>query len=69
MKGRMARGLLPFLALGLLSGQSYNVGDVVEDFTAPICANGEGDFRLYDYNGNVNGGNYAVIWINSFASW
>ncbi|MFQ6674011.1 MAG: hypothetical protein ACE5GH_04405 [Fidelibacterota bacterium] len=56
-------------AAGFLSAQGYAVGDTVEDFQSPICANGEGDFHLYDYNGDVNGGDYSVIWVTFFASW
>ena len=55
--------------MGIAFAQPYAVGDRVGDFTAPLCANDEGEFRLYDYNGDENGGRYSVIWINFFASW
>ena len=61
--------LLPLMFLGILSAQTYGVGDTIPDFTAPICANGEGTFSLYDYNGAVNGGDYSVVWITFLASW
>lgn len=47
----------------------YRMGDVVENFTAPICVNGEGTVDLYDYNGATNGGDYHVIWLILFTSW
>ena len=46
-----------------LVGQTYEVGDVVENFSAPICQNGEG---YWDYNTD---GRNKVVWINLFTSW
>lgn len=57
------------LSSGFLSAQVYGVGDVVSDFSDPICANGEGDLHLYDYNYEENGGDQFVIWVNLFTSW
>ena len=46
------------------------VGDVVPDFSVPICINGTGDFNFYERaNGEVNDGNYRVTWLPIFASW
>ena len=46
------------------------VGDVVPDFSVPICINGSGDFNFYERaNGEVNDGNYRVTWLPIFASW
>jgi len=47
------------------------VGEISPNFSAPICANSdETTFNLYDYaNGNVNGGEYKVVWLNLFTSW
>ena len=46
------------------------VGDVVPDFSVPICVNGDGDFNFYERaNGDANGGNYKVTWLPIFASW
>ena len=60
----------PLLLLGSwLYAQPYTVGEVVGDFSAPICANGSGTFQLHDYNGAANGGDYHVIWLGFFASW
>jgi len=45
-------------------------GDTCPNFTVPICDNGEGEFDLYTIaNGDENGGNYKVTWINLFTSW
>lgn len=52
-----------------LLGQTYQVGEVVSNFTVPLCANGTGNFVLNNYNGDVNGGNYHVLWIICFATW
>ena len=64
--------LKKILFLILLSGivfAEYGVGDFVDDFTIPICANGTGNYTLYDYFGEVNGGSHYVILINLFTSW
>ena len=57
------------ILVGIVSAQQYDVGDVIPDFTVPICANESGDLSLYDYNGDENGDDYYVIWINLFTSW
>ena len=46
-----------------LVGQTYQVGDYVDDFESPICANGEG-YWSYDIEGRNK-----VVWINLFTSW
>ncbi len=53
----------------LLNAQPYEAGDMIGDFSASICANGEGNLNLYDYYGDFNGGDYNVIWLTFFASW
>lgn len=57
-----------FLSVGIMA-QTYNVGDVMPDFSDDICANGTGQWTLYDYYGAQNGGDNKVIWINCFATW
>ena len=53
-----------------LSGQSLNVGDICPDVTLPICINGTGNFELYEEAlGELNGGEYKVVWFPIFASW
>ena len=55
--------LITFFVLSVARGQTYQVGDYVDDFESPICANGEG-YRSYDVAGRNN-----VVWINLFTSW
>ncbi len=43
--------------------------EIVENFTLPICANGSGEWELYDHWGKKNGGQYHVIYIDIFATW
>lgn len=62
------KALLSILVSSLAYG-TFNVGDTVDDFTLSVCANGTGNLSLYDYYGDLNGGEYHVIWINLFTSW
>ena len=55
--------LLGFCIAQVLVGQTYQVGDFVEDFSSPICANGN-DYWSYEINGRSK-----VVWINLFTSW
>ena|GEM_PF-644700 len=55
--------LLLIFTLQILIGQTYQVGDIVNDFASPICQNGEGEWSY-----NVDGRN-KVVWINLFTSW
>ena len=55
--------IISFILLSSLVGQTYEVGDIVENFSAPICQNGEG---YWDYNTD---GRNKVVWINLFTSW
>ena len=55
--------LITFFVLQHVSGQTYTVGDTVDNFGAPICYNGEGD---WDY---ITNGHHNVVWISSFATW
>ena len=52
---------------------SYEVGDVVniidQNKTFDVCYNGEGEFKLANYNGDLNGGHYYVILIDMSATW
>jgi hypothetical protein len=75
----MRPGLFRTFAVILLSavaagGQSYyDIGETVspehQQIEIPVCANGDGTLSLADLNGNLNGGNYRVIWLSFFASW
>ena len=60
---------MSFLLVGTLSAQ-LQVGETSPDWTAEICMNGEGDWNLYEQaNGNWNGGDYKVTWLNLYTSW
>ena len=55
--------LISFAILSVARSQTYQVGDFVEDFSSPICANGN-DYWSYEVNGRNK-----VVWINLFTSW
>ena len=55
--------LTSLILLSSLLGQTYQVGDFVEDFSSPICANGN-NYWSYEAEGRNK-----VIWINLFTSW
>ena len=55
--------LLGFCIAQVLVGQTYQVGDFVEDFSSPICANGN-NYWSYEAEGRNK-----VIWIYLFTSW
>jgi len=60
----MIRKIIVLLTLASsLVGQTYQVGDYVDDFSSPICVNGEG-YWSYDVEGRNK-----VVWINLFTSW
>ena len=59
----MKKLIVLLLLTSILSAQTYIVGDTVDNFGAPICYNGEGD---WDY---ITNGNHKVVWISSFATW
>jgi hypothetical protein len=61
-----------------LSMANYGVGDAVtmehQNITKETCYAGNGynvpdDWKLADWNGDINGGNYNVIFIDMAASW
>jgi hypothetical protein len=62
----------------MLSAQTYCAGDQVsishQNISHEVCAGVEdyqtgSEFRLADYNGELNGGNYHIILIDMSASW
>ena len=55
--------LVSVAILSMARSQTYEVGDIVDNFSAPICQNGEG---YWDYNTD---GRNKVIWLNLFTSW
>ena len=58
------------LSFGIINGQDDLI---IQDFSMPICANGEGDddtLHWYArYNGEVNGCDYKVVLVTLFTSW
>ncbi len=65
-------------SFSMLSAQTYCAGDQVsishQNINHEVCAGFEnyetGDtFKLSDYNGELNGGNYHIIFIDMSASW
>ena len=46
-----------------LNGQTYVVGDTIDNFGSEICVNGDGEWN-YDADGY-----HQITWINLFTSW
>ena len=70
--------LVLFSSFSMLSGQTYCSGEQVsithQNQIHEVCAGVEdyptgSDFRLADYNGELNGGDYNIILIDMSASW
>ncbi len=66
------------VALSLSFASVYDVGDYISDthqnITKSTCYAGNGyevndNWKLADWNGATNGGNYTVIFIDMSASW
>ena len=55
--------LIILFSISLSFGQTYTVGDYVDDFSGDICHNGDGTWS-YDEHGRDR-----VTWINLFTSW
>ena len=65
-------------AISLSIASIYNVGDYISDthqnITKSTCYAGNGyevndNWKLADWNGATNGGNYTVIFIDMSATW
>ena len=49
------------------AGVTYEIGDLVENIATETCyPENNAEWSLYDHFGNVNGGNYQVIWVILF---
>lgn len=59
----MQKIFLLVIFITLSFGQTYTVGDYVDDFSGDICHNGDG---IWSYEQN---GRDRVTWINLFTSW
>ena len=55
--------LVSVAILSMARSQTYQVGDLVENFSSPICQNGEG---YWDWSED---GRNKVVWINLYTSW
>ena len=80
MENWMKHGIIFILmsSFSMLTAQTYCAGEQVstthQNQIHEVCAGFEdyasGDpFRLSDYNGELNGGNYHIIFIDMSASW
>ena len=65
-------------SINILSAQTYCAGDQIslthQNQSQGVCAgteeyNAGDEFKLADWNGDLNGGNYHVIFIDMGASW
>ena len=75
----MKSGIIILLSsVSMLFPQTYCAGDQVslshQNQTHEVCAGVEdyptgSSFKLADYNGELNGGNYHIIFIDMSASW
>jgi hypothetical protein len=52
-----------FLFLSIGFAQLYELGDIVQNFGAPICENGDGSWSYDEYGGN------KIIFLSIMASW
>ena len=80
MEDWMKIGIIMILVscFNLLSAQTYCAGEQIssthQNASQSVCAGVEdyptgSEFRLADYNGELNGGNYHIIFIDMSASW
>ena len=82
MENHMKRGiiviLMSYFSISVISAQTYCAGEQVslphQNQIHEVCAGVEdypngSQFRLADYNGELNGGNYNIIFIDMSASW
>ena len=65
-------------SFSMLTAQTYCAGEQVsisnQNISHEVCAGVEdhptgSEFKLADYNGELNGGNYHIIFIDMSASW
>ena len=70
--------LLFLMSLSLVTAQTYCAGEQItlghQNESQLVCAAYDGYevddlFKLADYNGDLNGGNYHVIFIDMGATW
>ena len=57
MKRILKNNIYKFVIMYRIELFPLQVGDVVPDFSVPVCVNGDGDFNFYERaNGDANGG-------------
>ena len=63
------------LLIGSASASVYNVGDQIsgshQNISFPVCYGDypDNNLSLSDFNGELNGGDWSVIWISMSATW
>ena len=75
--GTMVNILTIFLILSTSFG--YDVGDTISEghqseafdicYAPELDPNGDGQFQFAEYNGDLNGGQYFVIFLEMMATW
>ena len=70
----MKKFILKFFILFTITFPSFVIcqGQIIQDFSYPICANGDGETVLNFYesfNGSVNNCEYKVVLATLFTSW
>ena len=76
----MKKGIILILisCFSLIAAQTYCAGDQIslvhQNQSQAVCAgteeyNAGDEFKLADWNGDLNGGNYHIIFIDMGASW
>ena len=70
--------IISLLLFNFVSAQTYCAGDQIsishQNSTHEVCAAHDGYesgalFKLADFNGELNGGDYSIIFIDMSASW
>jgi len=67
--------LIYIFLVNLAISSVYNIGDNItaehQNIIFDICysEDEQNSLKLSDFNGNDNGGNYKVIWIDMAATW
>ena len=63
------------ILIGSVSASVYNVGDQVseshQNISFPVCYGDytDDDLSLSDFNGDLNGGDFSVLFISMSATW
>ena len=73
----MSRILSIIISISTL--MAYDIGDTISEghqntafeicYASELDPNGDGLFQFSEYNGDLNGGNYYVIFLEMMATW